>query len=112
MPQLRGVFTVYFGPLDRKCVLLCDTVWQNNFEGCLFWRQSMWHNSERRPLGRKCVLRSTQVRWGKPLCDESGDISPGDINHRKQQEDFGNMDFRILNRIMPFLSLTGEEEIL
>ena len=33
---------------------------------------------------------------GKPLCDESGDISPGDFNHRKQQEDFGNMDFRIL----------------
>ena len=30
---------------------------------------------------------------GKPLCDESGDISPGDINHKKQQEDFGNMDF-------------------
>ena len=49
---------------------------------------------------------------GKPLCDESGDISPGDINHRKQQEDFGNMNFRILNRIMPVLSLTGEEEIL
>ena len=49
---------------------------------------------------------------GKPLCDESGDISPGDINHRKQQEVFGNMDFRILNRIMPVLSLTGEEEIL
>ena len=49
---------------------------------------------------------------GKPLCDESGDISLGDINHRKQQEVFGNMDFRILNRIMPFLSLTGEEEIL
>ena len=48
----------------------------------------------------------------KPLCDESGDISPGDINHRKQQEVFGNMNFRILNRIMPVLSLTGEEEIL
>ena len=30
---------------------------------------------------------------GKPLCDESGDISPRDINHKKQQEDFGNMDF-------------------
>ena len=49
---------------------------------------------------------------GKPLCDESGDISPGDINHRKQQEDFGNMDFRILNRIIPVLFLTGEEEML
>ena len=44
---------------------------------------------------------------GKPLCDESGDISPGDINHRKQQEDFGNVDFRILNRITPVLSLQG-----
>ena len=49
---------------------------------------------------------------GKPLCDESGDISPGDINHRKQQEDFRNMDFRILNKIIPVLSVTGEEEIL
>ena len=49
---------------------------------------------------------------GKPLCDESGDISPGDINHKKQHETIGNMDFRILNRIIPVLSLTGEEEIL
>ena len=49
---------------------------------------------------------------GKPLCDESGDISPGNINHKKQHENIGNMDFRILNRIIPFLSLTGEEEIL
>ena len=49
---------------------------------------------------------------GKPLCDESGDISPGDINHKKQQEHFGNIDFRILNRIIPVLSLKGEEEIL
>ena len=30
---------------------------------------------------------------GKPLCDESGDISPRDINHKKQQEDLRNMDF-------------------
>ena len=32
---------------------------------------------------------------GKPLCDESGDISPGDINHKKQHENIGNMEFRI-----------------
>ena len=74
-------------------------------------------------LGLECV---TQLVRGKLLAqnvfydpllldvgsDESGDISPGDINHKKQHENIGNMDFRILNRIIPFLSLTGDEEIL
>ena len=77
-------------------------------------------------LGLECVTQLVRGKFlaqnvfydpllldvGKPLCDDSGDISPGDINHSKQQEDFGNMDFRILNRIMPVLSLMGEEEIL
>ena len=50
--------------------------------------KSVWDTSDRQPLGTKCVLRPTKAGRGrdgeKPLCDESGGISPQDSDSKQQ----------------------------